>query len=80
MNEVFINIKNEDESIRKYFTTDLVSIDQLVGLIIDLDYEIDKMQEEIDDLKEIDEEKYDKWHWNKVDEVVDEMLMKESEN
>ena len=79
MNEVFINIKKEDECVRKYFKRDFISISELVGLIIDLDYEKELLKEQLEEATESEEEKYDKWHWNKVDEVVDEMLMKEKE-
>ena len=79
MNEVFINIKKEDECVRKYFTRDFISISELIGLIIDLDYEKELLKEQLEDACMSDNERYENWKWNKADEVVDEMLMKEKE-
>ena len=47
---------------RKYFTTDLVSIDQLVTCIVDLEVEIDILKEKIQEMKEpYEDDPYDKW-------------------
>lgn len=50
MNEVYIDIRKENEWIRKYFTADFVSIDQLLNCIEDLDGKIDSLNEQIKDL------------------------------
>ena len=60
MNEVYINVKGLE--IDKYFTTDLVSIDQLVTCIVDLEVEIDILKEKIQEMKEpYEDDPYDKW-------------------
>lgn len=60
MNEVFIDVRGL--AIEKYFTTDLVSIDQLVGCIEDLEVEIDILKERIQEMKEpYEDDPYDKW-------------------
>ena len=60
MNEVFIDVRNL--GIEKYFTTDLVSIDQLIGCIEDLEVEIDILKERIQEMKEpYEDDEYDKW-------------------
>ena len=50
MNEVFIDMRKENEWIRKYFNADFVSIDQLLNCIEDLDGKIDSLNEQIKDL------------------------------
>lgn len=59
MNEVFIDIKKENEWIRKYFNTDLVSIDKLLWVIEDLDEEIDYLKERIHELEHPEENEYE---------------------
>ena len=52
MNEVYIDIRKENEWIRKYFNTDFVSIEQLLATIEDLDGEIENLKEKYEDLEE----------------------------
>lgn len=65
MNEVFIDVRNL--GIEKYFTTDIVSIDQLIGCIEDLECEIGILKEKIEELKNPSEpDAYDTWHDRKM--------------
>ena len=52
MNEVYIDMRKENEWIRKYFDKDLVSIDELLNCIEDLDGEVDHWKEKYEDLEE----------------------------
>ena len=52
MNEVYIDVRKENEWIRKYFNADFVSIEQLLATIEDLDSEIENLKEKYDDLLE----------------------------
>ena len=56
MNEVYIDMRKENEWIRKYFDKDLVSVQDLLACIEDLDCEIDSLKEQIEDMKQPDEE------------------------
>ena len=58
MNEVFIDIRKENAWIRKYFNADFVSIDQLIGVIEDLDGEVENWKEKYQDLEEDIKENY----------------------
>ena len=53
MNEVFIDMRKENEWIKKHFNADFVSIDQLLSCIEDLDGEISKLKEEKEDIEEV---------------------------
>ena len=55
MNEVFIDMRKENEWIKKYFNADFVSIEQLLSCIEDLDTEIDKLRENQEDVEEVRE-------------------------
>ena len=64
MNEVFIDMRKENEWIKKYFNADFVSIDQLLGVIEDLDGKIEDLKDEIKWLKNGDYEdpnEYEFW-------------------
>lgn len=50
MNEVYIDMRKENEWIRKYFKKDLVSIEELIGCIEDLDSEVERLNEKNEDL------------------------------
>ena len=58
MNEVYIDMRKENEWIRKYFDKDLVSIEELIGCIEDLDGEIDSLKEQIEDIKQDRDDNY----------------------
>lgn len=58
MDEVFIDIRKENAWIRKYFDTDFVSIEQLLGTIEDLDGIIENWKEKYEDLEEEIKENY----------------------
>lgn len=61
MNEVFIDMRKENEWIKKYFNADFVSIEQLLGCIEDLDLEIDNLKGKIEELKKDNEPTADEW-------------------
>ena len=65
MDEVFIDIRKENKWIQKYFTTDFVTIDNLLGVIQDLDSEVDYWKnmyyEELDGHIMQEEDAYDRW-------------------
>lgn len=59
MDEVYIDIRKENEWIRKYFTTDSVSIKQLLGCIEDLDGDIEELKIKIKELEYKEDEEED---------------------
>lgn len=58
MDEVYIDIRKENAWIRKYFTSDFVSIEQLLATIEDLDDTIANWKEKYQDLEEDLRENY----------------------
>ena len=58
MDEIYIDIRKENEWIRKYFNTDFVSIETLLATIEDLDGEVENWKEEYEDLEEDLRENY----------------------
>ena len=52
MDEVFINIKGYDWLEKHYKNKDYVSIGELITVIEDLDYEIDRLNEKIANMRE----------------------------
>ena len=58
MDEVYIDMRNENEWIRKYFDKDWVSIEELLATIEDLDSEIENWKEKYEDLEEYLRENY----------------------
>jgi len=52
MDEVYIDMRNENKWIRKYFDKDWVSIEELLDTIEDLDSEIEHWKEKYQDLEE----------------------------
>lgn len=59
MNEVYIDMRKENEWIRKYFKKDLVSVEDLIGCIENLDCEIDSLNEKIEELESDLKDEYD---------------------
>ena len=55
-NEIYIDMRKENEWISKYFTKDLVSVSDLLDCIEDLDSEIENLKLEIEELKTPDED------------------------
>ena len=53
MNEVYIDMRKENEWVRKYFYTDFVSIDSLISCIEDLDTKIDRYKKQQEDVEEV---------------------------
>ena len=70
MNEVFIDIRKENEWIRKYFNTDFVSIDSLLSCIENLDGELETLKEAKQDIEKVKDfyEKREKELLSKVKE------------
>ena len=69
MDEVFIDMRNQNKWIQKYFPNkDFVSIDELIGCIEDLDGDVESLKEELREATKSDAEKYDDYVWYKVDE------------
>lgn len=58
MDEVYIDMRKENAWIRKYFNSDLVSIEELLATIEDLDGEIEHWKEKYQDLEEDLRENY----------------------
>lgn len=54
---VYVDIRNENDSIKDLFSKDFVSVDDLLDCIDDLNYQLDKLKEEIEDLQNPDENK-----------------------
>lgn len=76
MNEVLIDIRKENEWIRKHFENyDYVSINQLLACIEDLDGEIEHLKEELEEANKSEEEKYEEWKWEQADLYNDEKRM-----
>lgn len=50
MNEVYIDMRKENEWIRKHFDKDLVSIEELLDKIEDLDSDVEYWKEKYGDL------------------------------
>lgn len=80
MNDVYVDIREQNESIQKCFPKkDFVSIDELLNTIDDLQYQIDKLQEEVDELNESEHEKQEKGVWEMFDLQYKENRMREME-
>lgn len=59
MNEVFVKVA-DFELLKKYFKNyDIVSIDELCGLVEELDYEIERLEEKIRDMQDDIEQYYE---------------------
>lgn len=56
MNEVFIDMRYQNDWIKKYFNADFVSVEQLIGCIEDLDGEIESLKEKIEELTTTEED------------------------
>ena len=62
MSDIYVDIRQENESIRELFNDkDFVSIDTLLDVIDELKYELDKKQETIDELTEGNKENNSVW-------------------
>ena len=75
MNEVYIDMRKENKWISKYFTKDLVSIDELLNCIEDLDSEIEGLKLTIKELSKSEEEKYEDHLCELADNYNDEVRM-----
>ena len=68
MNEVFIKVA-DFELLKKYFKNyDIVSIDELCGLVEELDYEIERLEEKIRDMQDDIEQYYEPKKFNPYEE------------
>ena len=55
MNNVYIRKEDLNSWIAKYFKEELISIDDLIAVIEDLDGDIDKLKDKINELKNNDD-------------------------
>lgn len=55
MNEVFIDMRKENEWVKKYFNADFVSIDNLISCIENLDSELEHLKENQEDIEKVRE-------------------------
>ena len=62
MNNVFIKKEELNEWLRKYFKGDLISIDDMISVMEDLDSEIDRLKEKIEDIEQDKEDNYRPLH------------------
>ena len=76
MSNVYVDIRNENESIQDLFSKDFVSVDDLLDCIDDLNYQLDKLKEELEDLHNPDE---NKGVWEMFDLQYKEQRMREME-
>lgn len=68
MNEVFVKVA-DFELLKKYFRNyDIVSIDELCGLVEELDYEIERLEEKIRDMQDDIEQYYEPKKFNPYEE------------
>lgn len=58
MDQVYIKKNDLSEWTQKYFKEELVSVDDLIRVIEDLDNEIDRVKEEFDDYKQMVADNY----------------------
>ena len=62
MDEVYIDMRYQNDWIKKYFNADFVSIEQLIGCIEDLDGKIEELKDELKKIKNPEEpDAYDEW-------------------
>lgn len=76
MNEVYINIKDFGEGwlgryLEKKFNRDLISVDDLLGLIEDLSSDVEELEDRIRDLEEDIEQNYRPIPYKEQVEVYD---------
>ena len=71
MDEVYIDMRNENKWIRKYFDKDWVSIEELLDTIEDLDSEIEHWKEKYEDLERDLEDNYEPIPYSKQVGVSD---------
>ena len=53
MNEVYVDMRKENSWISKHFDKDLVSVEELLCCIEDLDLKVDSLQEELEEKEEL---------------------------
>lgn len=58
MENVFIKREELSKWIAKYFKEDLVSIDDILRVLEDLEFELDSLKEEFEDYKQMVEDNY----------------------
>ena len=58
MENVFIKREELNKWIAKYFKEDLVSIDDILRVLGDLEFELDSLKEEFEDYKQMVEDNY----------------------
>ena len=58
MKEVYVKKQELGEIVSKYYSKDLISIEELVATIEELDYEIKTLEERIEDIEQDIEDNY----------------------
>ena len=58
MNNVYIIKEELNEWVKKYFKGDLISIGDMISVIEDLESEIDRLKEKIEDIEQDKEDNY----------------------
>lgn len=59
MDKVFIKKSELSEWTQKYFKEDLISVDDLIRVIEDLDNEVDRIKEKFEDYKQMIKDNYE---------------------
>ena len=74
MNEIYVDMRKQNEYVSKYFNADLVSVEELIVKIEDLDYEISELKLQLKEAQKSDEEKLEEWKWENADNRRDELI------
>lgn len=72
MEDIYVDIRNANDWIKKYFNSDFVSVDQLISCIEDLDSEVEVLKEQIEEYEKTEEERYENYLSNKADNYNDD--------
>ena len=67
-------MRKQNEYVSKYFNADLVSVEELIVKIEDLDYEISELKLQLKEAQKSDEEKLEEWKWENADNRRDELI------
>ena len=71
MNNVYIKKEELNEWLRKYFNGDLISINDMISVMEDLDGEIDRLKEKIEEIEQDKEDNYRPLHNSELYGVKD---------
>ena len=62
MKDIYIKASDLNEWLRKYFNGDLISINDMISVMEDLDGEIDRLKEKIEEIEQDKEDNYKPLH------------------